>query len=126
VCTASDVLDLPLVASLTRNRAGRGPRGRRKIPPGSAKPFEAGGDIDAVAIDVAAILDDASRLILCGTNALLLRDGRVVHCHLALERRSTPRGRRWRTRRTNPPSAVIDDPPGERGVATVIPEADRG
>jgi hypothetical protein len=85
VRTAGDVLDLPLVRISNAKSSWSRTTRLTQIPPGSAKPFEAGGDIDAVAIDVAAILDDASSLILCGTDAPLLRDGRVVHCHLALD-----------------------------------------
>jgi hypothetical protein len=126
VRTVGDVLDLALVRILNCEIELVADHAADADPAGLGQAFVAGGDIDAVtidvAIDVAAVLDDVAQIDSM-RNSMRRSCGALPS---RARRRSAPRRRRWRTRRTNPSPVVLTIRPRNGAPKPVIPEADRG
>jgi hypothetical protein len=122
VRTVGDVLDLPLVRILNCEIELVADHAADADPAGLGQAFVAGGDIDAVTIDVAVVLDDVAQIDPM-RNSMRRSCGALPS---RARRRSAPRRRRWRTRRTNPSPVVLTIRPRNGAPKPVIPEADRG
>jgi hypothetical protein len=122
VRTVGDVLDLALVRILNCEIELVADHAADADPAGLGQAFVAGGDIDAVTIDVAVVLDDVAQIDPM-RNSMRRSCGALPS---RARRRSAPRRRRWRTRRTNPSPVVLTIRPRNGAPKPAIPEADRG